>query len=102
MKVAVAVGCLKSKPAGVSGREYAQQLCDRFQRGQLMWKKRYERAETEILHLKQQLDLQQNHTAENMEVAVADDGLLSSHSPIFLPLIKGKTTLINNVFRQMT
>ena len=68
LKIAVAVGCIRSKPKGVSGREYAQQLCDRFHRGQLEWKERYEKAETEILHLKQQLALQQNNVAEHMDV----------------------------------
>ena len=66
LKVAVAVGCVRSKPEGVTGKEYAQQLCDEFQRSQLEWKQRYERAETEILHLQQQLAMKQTSSVEQM------------------------------------
>ena len=75
MKLAVAMGCLKNKPAGMSGRDYAQQLCNKFQGSQLEWKRKYEGAETEILHLKQQLALRQSVGLENMEVPMDDDGL---------------------------
>ena len=71
----MAIGCLKSKSAGTSGREYAKQLCNKFQQSQLEWRKKYEGAETEILHLKQQLALKQSADVENMEVAMDDDGL---------------------------
>ena len=80
LKIAVAVGCLKSKPEGVTGKEYAQQLCNQFQRSQLLWKQRCEKAETESLHLQQQLVLQQNRDVEHMETD--HDGLYYA-SPFF-------------------
>lgn len=81
MKIAIAVGCLRSKPAGISGRDYAQHLCDRFQHGQLEWKKRYEIAEAEILHLKQQLVLQQADTLE--QITVDNDGLCNNNLVLY-------------------
>ena len=55
LKLAVAVAVIRSRPAGMTGRQYAEQLCARYQQTQLSWKQ-------EARRLKQQLNvvLQQN------------------------------------------
>jgi len=55
LKLAVAVAVIRSRPAGMTGQQYAEQLCARYQRTQLNWKQEAQR-------LKQQLNvmLQQN------------------------------------------
>lgn len=55
LKLAVAVAVIRSRPDGMTGQQYAEQLCARYQQTQLGWKHEADR-------LKQQLNvvLQQN------------------------------------------
>lgn len=55
LKLAVAVAVIRSRPGGMTGQQYAEQLCARYQQTQLNWK-------LEAHRLQQQLNvvLQQN------------------------------------------
>jgi len=55
VKVALAVAVIRSRPLGMTGREYAEQLFLQSQRRQLFWRTRGERLKEEVLQLKQQL-----------------------------------------------
>lgn len=83
MKLGVALAVLKSKPANIGGEEYAAQLAARFKASQLHWKERYEKAEAEILHLKQQLVLSAHAVKCTGESAVTlnDDQLIFPTPP---------------------
>ena len=50
LKLAVAVAVIRSRPGGMTGQQYAQQLCARYQQTQLGWKH-------EAHRLKQQLSV---------------------------------------------
>jgi len=50
LKLAVAVAIIRSRPDGMTGRQYAEQLCARHQQTQLDWKH-------EARRLKHQLDV---------------------------------------------
>ena len=50
VKLAVAVAVIRSRPDGMTGQQYAQQLCARYQQTQLGWKQ-------EAHRLKQQLNV---------------------------------------------
>jgi len=50
LKLAVAVGIIRSRPGGMTGRQYAEQLCARHQQTQLAWAR-------EARRLKHQLDV---------------------------------------------
>ncbi|XP_061172856.1 meiosis-specific protein MEI4-like [Saccostrea echinata] len=58
LKVAVALACIRSKPNGLSARQYAEQLCARYRAEESRWKQKYEQAEMTILKLKQTQELQ--------------------------------------------
>ena len=55
MKVALSVAVIRSKPSGLTGRQYAEQLFSRSQHLQLHWRNRSVELQQEVLHLKQQL-----------------------------------------------
>ena len=57
MKLAVAMAFIKSKPKGMTGREYAERLSKEFQTSQLNWKARYERLMDKVMA--QQSEIQQ-------------------------------------------
>lgn len=57
-KTAVALACIRSKPPGVSSREYAENLCAQYRAAGDRWKQKYEEAERTILRLKQTQELQ--------------------------------------------
>ena len=50
LKLAVAVAVIRSRPVGMTGQRYAEQLCARYQQAQLGWKQEADR-------LKQQLNV---------------------------------------------
>ena len=50
LKLAVAVAVIRSRPGGMTGQQYAEQLCARYQQSQQRWKQ-------EAHRLKQQLDV---------------------------------------------
>jgi len=50
LKLAVAVAIIRSRPGGMTGQQYAQQLCARYQQAQLSWKQ-------EACRLRQQLNV---------------------------------------------
>jgi len=60
IKLSVAMAVLRNKPSGITGPEYAQRLADRIKARELQWRKRCHTAETEVLHLKQQLTLKKH------------------------------------------
>ena len=53
---------IRSRPAGLTGRQYAEQLFSRSQHLQLHWKNRSVELQQEVLHLKQQLIRTQTST----------------------------------------
>jgi len=50
LKLAVAVAVVRSRPSNMTGQQYAEQLCARYQQTQLGWKH-------ELSRLKQQLSV---------------------------------------------
>lgn len=38
LKLSIAVAIIRSRPSGLTGQQYAQQLCARYQQTQLGWK----------------------------------------------------------------
>jgi len=50
LKLAVAVAIIRSRPGSMTGQQYAEQLCARYQQTQLSWKQEADR-------LKQQLNV---------------------------------------------
>ncbi|XP_060602208.1 meiosis-specific protein MEI4-like [Ruditapes philippinarum] len=100
MKVAIAIGIIKNKPPDISGRRYAEILCEKFRTSQLHWKKQYERAGTEILHLKQQLMMttQMQPSAERaneQNSQMLDDSLPSTSQSLFpTPPLSGNAELL--------
>ncbi|XP_045196460.2 meiosis-specific protein MEI4-like [Mercenaria mercenaria] len=87
MKVAVALAVLRNKPPGVSGRRYAEVLCEKFRASQLHWKQQYERAGAEILHLKQELlmrtQTQQPEKVQASSSQIFEDSLPPDSQPLF-------------------
>ena len=55
--MSVAVAVLRCAPPDVKGKEYAETLAKMYQEIQYQWKTKYQKAEGEILHLKQQMIL---------------------------------------------
>ncbi|XP_026163949.1 meiosis-specific protein MEI4 [Mastacembelus armatus] len=54
-KIALAVGVIKSRPPGMSGREHAEALACRLQSQEESWKDRAQRLQQEVLRLRQEL-----------------------------------------------
>lgn len=54
-KVALAVAIIKSRPSGMSGREYAQALACKLRSLDESWKKKAQELQQEVLRLRQQL-----------------------------------------------
>uniref|UniRef100_A0A3Q3KYY7 Meiosis-specific, MEI4 homolog (S. cerevisiae) n=1 Tax=Mastacembelus armatus TaxID=205130 RepID=A0A3Q3KYY7_9TELE len=55
LKIALAVGVIKSRPPGMSGREHAEALACRLQSQEESWKDRAQRLQQEVLRLRQEL-----------------------------------------------
>ena len=71
LKLAVAVAIIRSRPGGMTGQQYAEQLCARYQQTQLGWRQ-------EAHRLKQQLSvvLQQKPLLGPCNMAAHRCGLL--------------------------
>jgi len=55
MKIAVSVACIAVKPPKISAEDFVKQLSINYQTTQQIWKDKCLSADTEILHLKQEL-----------------------------------------------
>lgn len=58
MKMAIAMACIRSKPEGLTAKEYTEQLCQNYLQKQQECQDKLKSAENEILQLRQQLVLQ--------------------------------------------
>lgn len=65
-KVALAVAVIKSKPSGLSGREYAEALARQLKSHDEDWKKKAQELQQEVLRLRQELLMSR---ASNVESA---------------------------------
>lgn len=56
--MAIAMACIRSKPEGLTAKEYTEQLCQNYLQKQQECQDKLKSAENEILQLRQQLVLQ--------------------------------------------
>jgi len=57
LKLAVAVAVIRSRPGGMTGQQYAEQLCARYQQTQLSWKQEADRLKQQLSVVLQQKSL---------------------------------------------
>lgn len=73
IQVALAVAIIKTKPQGLSGREYSEMLASNLKKNYENWQQKAKDLETEVLRLKQELLLQKiNKQGEVSEVFSED------------------------------
>lgn len=75
MKTAVAVAIIKSKPEGMSGREFSEKLALNLRERNENWKKRAEDLQSEVLSLKQELLLRRRNTHEPEKTTEVKDAV---------------------------
>ena len=57
LKLAVAVAIIRSRPGGMTGQQYAEQLCARYQQAQLGWQREAHRLKRQLNVVLQQKSL---------------------------------------------
>jgi len=57
LKMAVAIGIIRSRPPSLTGRQYAAQLCARYQQTQLGWRQEAHRLKLQLSTVLQQKSL---------------------------------------------
>ncbi|XP_041351790.1 meiosis-specific protein MEI4-like [Gigantopelta aegis] len=95
MKVAVAVAVIRSAPTHMKGREYAEKLAQMYQHLQYQWKTKYQKAEGELLHLKQQMIFKnpQQSTSVQLNSDMAESQPLFPTPPSSSHTVESSSTL---------
>ncbi|XP_070844095.1 meiosis-specific protein MEI4 [Chaetodon trifascialis] len=86
-KVALAVAIIKSKPPGVSGREYAEALACKLKDQDEGWKKKGQELQQEVLRLRQELLISRATCSSRSSAEAADhhEAVDSSSQDLFGP-----------------
>lgn len=82
VKVALSVAVIRSKPSGMTGRQYAEQLFLQSHRLQQHWRTRSAELEREVLQLKQQLVQKQVSAQRAASVYETGQGMSFSYTVV--------------------